>query len=680
MTVRSKSKSQKVHVCQDKLQRATRKLAGELTLAAKVESNSICNETKFSDLEIKLWKSNSDKLEKLMAQLKIKYDGSNYSEKIQILTVVSKIWTQKEIIGFFDCTKYAVRKSVNLSDSEGILATPKRKLRSGITDTTKSKVIMMYNDDEYSRIMPGAKDKVSLGKKTYAQKRLILCTLKELFHFFRTEYSNPDDKIGLTKFCTLRPKYCVLPGSSGTHNVCVCCIHQNALLLAEACGTTYKDLMAMLVCNLSDKMCMVHRCSTCPGTRALKMYLTQIFDDRDYDDLVQFQQWQNTDRAQLDNLSLNVPDFIDLVVEKIDKLTSHSFIAKEQSKYLKQRKQNMRNHECVVLADFAENYQFMVQDEIQSCHWNKDYCTIHPITLYINDGSIKSKCFSLCFISDDLNHDTSFVNCLQQLLAKYISDNFQNITELEYFSDGCAGQYKNFKNFLNLTYHEHDFNIKATWSFFATSHGKSPCDGIGGTVKRKLRMESLTRTSNNQILTCKSAYEFCQSSIKGITFFFLSKDDVQNKRLQLETRYTKGNTVPGTRSYHHFASSGIGNIQFKRISNDSVFCGNHNFFFSKANYTVHDLPVMTYVACSYDDLWWIGFVENISQDEGDIKIQFLHPNGPSNNFFWPPREHYCWVPCSNVLLKIKAPITSNGRLYKMDECDTEKVQSIVSNL
>ena len=100
-------------------------------------------------------------------------------------------------------------------------------------------------------------------------------------------------------------------------------------------------------------------------------------------------------RAQLDNLSLNIPDFIDPVVEKIDKLTSYSFIAKEQSKYLKQQKQNMRNHECVVLADFAENYQFMVKDGIQRCHWNKDYCTMHPITLYINDGSIKSKCFSL---------------------------------------------------------------------------------------------------------------------------------------------------------------------------------------------------------------------------------------------------------------------------------------------
>jgi len=53
----------------------------------------------------------------------------------------------------------------------------------------------------------------------------------------------------------------------------------------------------------------------------------------------------------------------------------------------------------------------------------------------------------------------------------------------EYFSDGCSGQHKNYKNFLNLTYHKHDFDVDASWVFFATSHGKSPCDGIGGMVK-----------------------------------------------------------------------------------------------------------------------------------------------------------------------------------------------------
>ena len=39
--------------------------------------------------------------------------------------------------------------------------------------------------------------------------------------------------------------------------------------------------------------------------------------------------------------------------------------------------------------------------------------------------------------------------------------------------------------------HEHDFTLKAKHDFFATSHGKSPCDGIGGTIKREAANESL---------------------------------------------------------------------------------------------------------------------------------------------------------------------------------------------
>ena len=31
--------------------------------------------------------------------------------------------------------------------------------------------------------------------------------------------------------------------------------------------------------------------------------------------------------------------------------------------------------------------------------------------------------------------------------------------------------------------HSADFNVAAEWTFFATIHGKSPCGGIGGTIK-----------------------------------------------------------------------------------------------------------------------------------------------------------------------------------------------------
>ena len=60
-----------------------------------------------------------------------------------------------------------------------------------------------------------------------------------------------------------------------------------------------------------------------------------------------------------------------------------------------------------------------------------------------------------------------------------------------YFSDGAASQYKNYKAFINLCFHEQDHNLKAEWHLFARSHGKNPCDGVGGTVKRLVANASL---------------------------------------------------------------------------------------------------------------------------------------------------------------------------------------------
>ena len=37
---------------------------------------------------------------------------------------------------------------------------------------------------------------------------------------------------------------------------------------------------------------------------------------------------------------------------------------------------------------------------------------------------------------------------------------------------------------MNLYLHREDFGLDAEWIVLATSHGKSPCDGIGGVVKR----------------------------------------------------------------------------------------------------------------------------------------------------------------------------------------------------
>ena len=66
-----------------------------------------------------------------------------------------------------------------------------------------------------------------------------------------------------------------------------------------------------------------------------------------------------------------------------------------------------------------------------------------------------------------------------------------DIKKLIYFSNGVASNYKNYKNLVNLCNYKTDFGTDAGWQFFATSHGKGPCDGLGGTIKRLTAKASL---------------------------------------------------------------------------------------------------------------------------------------------------------------------------------------------
>ena len=88
-----------------------------------------------------------------------------------------------------------------------------------------------------------------------------------------------------------------------------------------------------------------------------------------------------------------VGEFAEQLVETIDALTPHSYIAKCQANYLKASKKGITEKTALVLGDFAENYTFDVQDELQSYHWSRPYCTLHPVVLYYKQYTELLSCF-----------------------------------------------------------------------------------------------------------------------------------------------------------------------------------------------------------------------------------------------------------------------------------------------
>ena len=74
-------------------------------------------------------------------------------------------------------------------------------------------------------------------------------------------------------------------------------------------------------------------------------------------------------------------DYVDLLVLYLNKSTEHSYTTAAQSNYLKSLKETLSKNEIIVLGDFAENYTFLVQDEIQGMHWNNQQYSLHPLVI-----------------------------------------------------------------------------------------------------------------------------------------------------------------------------------------------------------------------------------------------------------------------------------------------------------
>ena len=47
------------------------------------------------------------------------------------------------------------------------------------------------------------------------------------------------------------------------HSVCVCTYHQNMKLLLAPLNVTYQKLFPLIVCDINNKECLVHRCPNC---------------------------------------------------------------------------------------------------------------------------------------------------------------------------------------------------------------------------------------------------------------------------------------------------------------------------------------------------------------------------------------------------------------------------------
>ena len=349
----------------------------------------------------------------------------------------------------------------------------------------------------------------------------------------------------------------------------------------------------------------------------------------------------------------------------------HDFIAKQQSLYLTQRKESLLDNEYIVMTDFAENYSFVLQDAVQGFHWNNAQATVHPFVCYYRRLGVINH-ISFVIISDCLNHDTVAVHLYQKHLISFLTNQFgHSPVRMIYFSDGASSHYKNCKNFANLCHHESDFNgIKAEWHFFATSHGKGPCDGVGGTVKRSAARASLQKPYNDQIMTPRQLFEYSKENVAGVHFHYCTNEEYNSEGTLLEARFNSANTIVGTRGLHAFKPISLNQLEVKVYSTCAearIVCVDTA---SQDNLILENIK--GFVTLVYNNKWYLAVTLQTFPDTEEVKVSCLEPAGPARSFVYPQTQDILVIPASDVLTLVDPLTSSTARCYRLSDTESLK--------
>ena len=96
--------------------------------------------------------------------------------------------------------------------------------------------------------------------------------------------------------------------------------------------------------------------------------------------------------------------------------------------------------------DFSENASLLMQNEIQSIHWNHSQATLCTAHAWINQDCKGS----IVIISDDLNHTKHAIYTFMLFLYNHLTTKCPITETINTFGDGAAFQFKQRYLFSNL--------------------------------------------------------------------------------------------------------------------------------------------------------------------------------------------------------------------------------------
>lgn len=449
---------------------------------------------------------------------------------------------------------YVVRKLFELiPGTKDINETKKHTNSLALSSETVDKVIEFYERDDISRMSPGLKDVTTVkridGSKHKLQTRHLFSSIRETHALFCDE--NKETVIGKSKFSELRPKH-VKYSSRLPHNVCLCKYHENFIFAVNALHSAFpsfpkytQNFWDKYLCQPHTEECWLRNCDDCKNK--LCKCMEKLLEENGASCDVKWHVWKELPEGLRKVVEEDSAEELVIYINSIcNEFLKHSYTKREQANsYQIDRSKTASPHHdkkiALVQVDFSENYTCIAQQEIQSYHWNQPQVSLFTCSL-----CYEGKQYPIVIVSDNLNHS-------KDTIVAYMSTIFYEIptevSEVRVWSDGPSSQFKNKFIAASLKPLEDTHKKKIIWNYFATSHGKGPVDGIGGSVKRQVRQAVLSGKG-----VVYNASDFCSvaKKVSNVTVLHMSVDEIDslNTKLDVKSIFEEADTVPGITKSH----------------------------------------------------------------------------------------------------------------------------------
>ena len=144
----------------------------------------------------------------------------------------------------------------------------------------------------------------------------------------------------------------------------------------------------------------------------------------------------------------------------------------------------------------------------------------------------------------------------------------------------------------------------------------------------------------NEYLTSTSSwYIFVVLGVLGqlyLTPTLMSSTTIKENVILLQDRYNAAQTVKGTRQLHRFVPQPLGKLLVYNTSlqasppTEGIIA--KTISLSRVQIEDNTLQIGSFVACTYDEKWWLGMVTQDSDKFGDHNINCMHLSGPGKQF------------------------------------------------